>query len=185
MKTWQILLIVFGSVVLFYFIIYLIGYKYFKSIKKRDPAARHFLQMILCYPGVKVMIYYRIARVFYKLHLKLIAEFIMYIARFVTNIEIHPGAKIGKRLFIDHGAGVVIGETAIIGDDVIMYHGVTLGGRKFDHVKRHPTVGSNVMIGTGAKILGNITVGNNINIAANALVLKDVPDNETVIGIWK
>lgn len=185
MEWYYILLIVLGSIVLFYFIIYLIGFNYFKSVKQRDPAARHYLQIILTYPGVKILICYRIAHFFWKIKLKLIAEIIMYIGRFITHIEIHPGAQIGKRLFIDHGCGVVIGETSIIGDDVIIYHGVTLGGRKFDHVKRHPTVGSNVMIGTGARILGNVTVGSNVNIAANATILKDVPDGETVIGIWK
>ena len=185
MKPWEIVFIVLAGVVLYYLLIYIIGFKYFKSLKKRDPAARYYLQMILCYPGVKIMILYRIARVFYLIKLKLIAEIIMYFGRFVTNIEIHPGAKIGKRLFIDHGAGVVIGETAIIGDDVLIYHGVTLGGRKFEHVKRHPTVGNNVMLGTGAKVLGNITVGSNVNVAANAIILKDVPAGETIIGIWK
>ena len=185
MKWYFILLIIFGSIFLFYLLIYIFGYKYFKSVKKRDPAARHYLQIILTYPGVQILFYYRVAHFFWTIHFKLLAEIIMHIGRFFTHIEIHPGAKIGKRLFIDHGAGVVIGETSIIGDDVLIYHGVTLGGRKFDHVKRHPTVGNNVMIGTGARILGNVTVGSNVNIAANATILKDVPDGETVIGIWK
>lgn len=157
--------------------------KYFKSIKKRDPAARHFLQIILVYPGVQIMFFYRIARIFYLLKLKLIAELIMYIGRFITKIEINPGARIGKRLFIDHGTGVVIGQTAIIGDDVTIYHGVTLGGVGEDRCKRHPTVGNNVVIGAGAKVLGNIIIGDNVRIGANAVVLKDVPDNSTVVGI--
>lgn len=157
--------------------------KYFKSIKKRDPAARHFLQMILVYPGVQIMFFYRIARIFYVLKLKLIAELIMYIGRFITKIEINPGARIGKRLFIDHGSGVVIGQTAVIGDDVTIYHGVTLGGVGEVRCKRHPTIGNNVVIGAGAKVLGNIIIGDNVKIGANAVVLKDVPDNTTVVGI--
>ena len=157
--------------------------KYFRSIKQRDPAARHFLQILLVYPGVHIMIFYRIARIFYILKLKLIAQIIMYIGRMITKIEIHPGARIGKRLFIDHGAGVVIGETAIIGDDVTIYHGVTLGGVGESRCKRHPTIGNNVVIGAGAKVLGNIVIGNNVKIGANAVVLNDVPDNTTVVGI--
>ncbi len=179
------LLIAFGITIGILLLIYIFGYNYFKSIKKRDPAARHFLQIILTYPGVHALFFYKIAHFLYKIKLKLIAEIIMWIARFITHIEIHPGAKIGKRLFIDHGCGVVIGETAIIGDDCTMYHGVTLGGRKFEHVKRHPTIGNNVMLGTGSRILGNVNVGNNVTVAANAMILKDVPDNETVIGIYK
>ena len=157
--------------------------KYFRSIKQRDPAARHFLQIILFYPGVHIMIFYRIARIFYLLKLKMIAEMIMWIGRFLTKIEIHPGARIGKRLFIDHGVGVVIGETTIIGDDVTIYHGATLGGVGETRCKRHPTIGNNVVIGAGAKVLGNIVVGNNVKIGANAVVLKSVPDNTTVVGV--
>lgn len=157
--------------------------KYFRSIKQRDPAARHFLQIILFYPGVHIMIFYRIARIFYLLKLKMIAEMIMWIGRFLTKIEIHPGARIGKRLFIDHGVGVVIGETTIIGDDVTIYHGATLGGVGESRCKRHPTIGNNVVIGAGAKVLGNIVVGNNVKIGANAVVLKSVPDNTTVVGV--
>lgn len=163
-------------------IIYILGYDYFKSVKKRDPAARNYLQIILTYPGVHALFYYRIAHFFYLIKLKLISEIITYVARFLTHIEIHAGAQIGKRLFIDHGAGVVIGETAIIGDDCLMYHGVTLGGRKFEKIKRHPTIGKNVMIGTGAKILGNVIVGDNVQVAANAIILGDVPNDITVIG---
>ncbi|MFA6843265.1 MAG: serine O-acetyltransferase [Bacilli bacterium] len=156
--------------------------KYFQSIKDRDPAARHALQIFLFYPGFHVMFHFRIAHFFWKIHLKLIAEGIMYWARRRTNIEIHPAATIGKRLFIDHGTGVVIGETSVIGDDCTIYHGVTLGGTGHDAVKRHPTIGNNVMIGTGSKVLGNIKVGNNVKIGADTVVLKDIPDNVTVIG---
>ena len=152
---------------------------YFKSVKERDPAARNWL---LLYPGVKALIYYRIAHFFYKIKLKFIAEFIMYIVRVRFTIDIHPGCKIGKRLFIDHGAGVVIGETSIIGDDCTIYQGVSLGGTGKEKGKRHPTVGNNVMIGAGSKILGNITIGNNAKIGANTVVLSSVPENATVVG---
>lgn len=155
---------------------------YFKSIKERDPAARYALQILLCYPGVHAMIGYRIAHFFWKIHFKLIAELITLIVRRRTNIEIHPGATIGKRLFIDHGTGVVIGETTIIGDDVTMYHGVTLGGTGSEHIKRHPTIEDGVLIGCGAKVLGNITIHKNAKIGANATVLSDVPEGATVIG---
>jgi serine O-acetyltransferase len=157
-------------------------FRFLKSIKDRDPAARNYLQIILLYPGVKAIFWYRIARVFYKIKLKLIAEFIMYLVRMFHGIEIHPNAKIGKCLFIDHGLGVVIGETAVIGDYCTMYHGSTLGGTGKEHSKRHPTIGNNVMIGAGAKVLGNITIGNNVKIGANAVVTFNVPDNKTVVG---
>lgn len=155
---------------------------YFKSVKERDPAARNWLQILLLYPGVKALIYYRIAHFFYKIKLKFIAEFIMYIVRVRFTIDIHPGCKIGKRLFIDHGAGVVIGETSIIGDDCTIYQGVSLGGTGKEKGKRHPTVGNNVMLGAGSKILGNITIGNNAKIGANTVVLSSVPENVTVVG---
>ncbi len=184
MKTYQIVLIsVAGGIILLLFLIWLIGFKYWKSIKQRDPAARHFLQIILTYPGVHALFWYRIAHFFFKIHLKLIAEIITFFVRNILNIEIHPGAKIGKRFFIDHGTGVVIGETSIIGDNVTMYHGVTLGGHGTEKGKRHPTVLNNVMIGAGATVLGAITIGNNVKIGANATVLQDVPDDSTVIGV--
>jgi serine O-acetyltransferase len=157
-------------------------FSYLKSVKERDPAARNYLQIILLYPGVKAIFWYRIAHFLYKIKLKLIAETIMYFVRMIHGIEIHPAAKIGKRLFIDHGMGVVIGETAIIGDDCLMYHGSTLGGTGKEHKKRHPTLGNNVMVGAGAKILGNITIGDNAKVGANAVVLHDVPTGKTVVG---
>ncbi len=184
MKQWQIILIsIIGGIVLLLFLIWLFNRKYFKSIKERDPAARYFLQIIICYPGVHALFWYRIAHVFWKLHLKLIAEIITFIVRNTLNIEIHPGAKIGKYFFIDHGTGVVIGETTIIGDKCTIYHGVTLGGHGTNHGKRHPTVGNNVMIGAGATVLGNITLEDNVKIGANATVLQDVPESSTVIGV--
>lgn len=158
---------------------------YFDSIKRRDPAARHMFQIILLYPGVQAIFWYRIAHVIYGFGLKFMGELLMYTVRCCLNIEIHPGATIGKRLFIDHGTGVVIGQTTIIGDDVTMYHGVTLGGtgKGSSSGKRHPTVENNVVIGAGAKILGDVTLGEGCRIGANAVVLKDVPKESTVVGI--
>lgn len=154
-----------------------------KIVKKNDPAARNYLQIILFYPGVHAVLLYRVSHFFYKMKFRMISYFIMAFSRFLTGIEIHPGAKIGKRIFIDHGIGVVIGETAIVGDDVLLYQGVTLGGTGKESGKRHPTIGNNVVIGAGAKILGSFTIGNNVNIGANSVVLEDVPDNSTVVGI--
>ncbi|MDF2700938.1 MAG: serine O-acetyltransferase [Haloplasmataceae bacterium] len=156
---------------------------YIQSIKDRDPAARNWLQIILLYPGVQALFWYRIAHFLYSMKLKFIAELLMYIVRNTLNIEIHPAAKIGKRFFIDHGTGVVIGATAEIGDDVLIYHGVTLGGTGKHKGKRHPTIGDNCVIGTGAKILGPITIGSGSKIGANSVVLKDVAKNTTVVGI--
>ena len=154
-----------------------------KSVKKNDPAIRNALEVFLCYPGLHAVWIYRISHLFYNCKLFLIARIINYIGRMLTGVDIHPGAKIGKRLFIDHGQGAVIGETAIIGDDVVMYHGTTLGGTGKDKGKRHPTIGNNVVIGCGAKVLGNITIGDNAKIGANAVVLENVLANTTVVGI--
>ena len=163
---------------------------YLESIKKRDPAAKSILSIILTYPGVKAVFFHQISNFFYKAGFDLIARIISQTMRFFTGIEIHPGAKIGKNLFIDHGMGVVIGETSEIGDDVTIYHNVTLGGsspsidsERQRHEKRHPTIGNDVVIGSGAQIIGPIKVGNNSRIAANAVVVKDVPENATMVGI--
>jgi serine O-acetyltransferase len=156
---------------------------YIQSIKDRDPAARNFLQIILLYPGVQAVFWYRIAHFLYQLRLKLIAELMMYLVRCFLNIEIHPNAKIGKRLFIDHGTGVVIGATSIVGDDVTIYHGVTLGGTGKHTGKRHPTIGNGVIIGAGSKILGPVEIGNAVKIGANSVVLRDVPANCTAVGV--
>lgn len=158
---------------------------YFKSIKERDPAARNIFQIIFLYPGVQAIFWYRIARFLYRCQLKFLSELMMFVVRSTLNIEIHPTAVIGKRLFVDHGTGVVIGATAIIGDDVTIYHGVTLGGigSGDDTGKRHPTIENNVMIGAGAKILGNILIGEGSRVGANAVVLKDIPARSTVVGI--
>ncbi len=163
---------------------------YLESIKKRDPAAKSVLSIILTYPGVKAVFFHQISNFFYKAGFDLIARIISQTIRFFTGIEIHPGAKIGRNLFIDHGMGVVIGETSEIGDNVTIYHAVTLGGsspsidsERQRHEKRHPTIGNDVVIGSGAQIIGPIKIGNNVRIAANAVVVKDVPENATMVGI--
>ena len=153
-----------------------------RAYQARDPAARSRLEIFLLYQGVHAVIYHRIAHWFYRRNIKFIARFVSQWSRFWTGIEIHPGAKIGRRLVIDHGMGIVIGETAEIGDDCLLYHGVTLGGTGKDHGKRHPTLGNNVMVSTGAKVLGPFKVGDNARIAANAVVLSEVPDNATAVG---
>lgn len=158
---------------------------FLKAYKNYDPAAKSILEIALLYPGPKAIFLYRIAHFFYELHLYFVARLVSEIARILTGIEIHPGAKIGKRLVIDHGMGIVIGETAVIGDDCIMFHGVTLGGLRFDPVKRHPTIGNRVLLGTGAKVLGPIVVGDGARIGANSVVTKDVPPNTTVVGFSK
>lgn len=162
----------------------------FKNLKydiqivlKNDPAARSAFEVLLLYPSIHALINHRIAHKLYKKKHFFLARLLSQISRFFTGIEIHPGATIGKGLFIDHGMGVVIGETAEIGDDVLIYHGVTLGGTGKDTGKRHPTVGNNVVIGCGAKVLGPINIGNNVKIGANSVVLKDVPDDSTTVGI--
>ena len=164
--------------------------EYLESIKKRDPAAKSILSIILTYPGVKAVFFHQISNFFYKAGFDLIARIISQTVRFFTGIEIHPGAKLGKNLFIDHGMGVVIGETSEVGDNVTIYHAVTLGGsspsidsEKQRHEKRHPTIGHDVVIGSGAQIIGPIKVGKNARIAANAVVVKDVPENATMVGI--
>jgi serine O-acetyltransferase len=163
---------------------------YLNSIKKRDPAAKSLLSIILTYPGVKAVFFYRVANFFYLAKFDLIARIISQMTRFFTGIEIHPGATIGKNLFIDHGMGVVIGETSIIGDNVTMYHAVTLGGisPSIDselqrNEKRHPTIGNDVVIGSGAQIIGPVVVGNRARIAANAVVVNNVAENTTMVGV--
>ena len=163
---------------------------YLESIKKRDPAAKSLLSVILTYPGVKAVFFHQISNFFYKAGFDLVARIISQTVRFFTGIEIHPGAKIGKNLFIDHGMGVVIGETSEIGNNVTIYHAVTLGGsspsidsERQRHEKRHPTIGDDVVIGSGAQIIGPIKIGNKSRIASNAVVVKDVPDNATMVGI--
>ncbi|MEM2899619.1 MAG: serine O-acetyltransferase [Thermoplasmata archaeon] len=154
-----------------------------ESIMARDPAAKSKLEVILCYPGLHALFFHRIAHSLYKKNRKVAARLVSHIGRALTGIEIHPGAKIGKNLFIDHGMGVVIGETAEIGDNVTLYHGVTLGGTSLEKKKRHPTIEDNVVIGAGATILGDITIGKNARIGAGSVVVKPVPEGKVVVGI--
>lgn len=154
-----------------------------KSILERDPAARNGLEVFLLYPGLHAVMWHRVAHFFYKIKLKFIARVISQLTRFFTGIEIHPGATIGKGLLIDHGMGVVIGETAIVGDDCTIYQGVTLGGTGKEKGKRHPTLGNNVVVGSGAKVLGPFCVGDNSKIAAGAVVLNEVPPDSTCVGV--
>lgn len=154
-----------------------------KAVKERDPAARNMLEVLILYQGVHALIWHRIAHWFYRHHMFFLARLLSQISRFFTLIEIHPGAKLGRGILIDHGAGVVIGETAEVGDNCTIYQGVTLGGVGTQKGKRHPTIGNNVMIGAGAKILGSFEVGDNCNIAANAVLLKPLAENTTAVGI--
>ena len=150
---------------------------------QRDPAARNYFEILTTYPGVHALILHRLAHFLWSIKLKLIARIFSHLARILTGIEIHPGAQIGRRFFIDHGMGVVIGETAIIGDDCTLYHGVTLGGTTWKKGKRHPTLKDNVVIGAGAKVLGPITLGNNSKVGSNAVVVTDIPNDSTAVGI--
>lgn len=153
-----------------------------RAVFRNDPAARNIFE-VFTYAGVHALFWYRVAHFFWNIKFKFLARFISQSARFCTGIEIHPGAKIGKGFFIDHGMGVVIGETAEIGDNCLIYHGVTLGGVSLEKIKRHPTLGNNVVVGAGAKVLGAIEIGDNSRIGANAVVLKDVPKGSVVVGI--
>jgi serine O-acetyltransferase len=153
------------------------------AVFQRDPAARSRLEVILCYPGIHALMFHRMAHALWRRDWKLLARCVSQLSRFMTGIEIHPGARIGRRFFIDHGMGVVIGETAEIGNDVTLYQGVTLGGVSLDPGKRHPTIGDNVVIGAGAAVLGPFTVGANARIGSNAVVVKAVPAGATVVGI--
>ncbi len=154
-----------------------------KTVREKDPAARNFVEVILCYPGVWALFFHSFSHFLYKCHLKLIARIVSQLARFFTGIEIHPGAVIGRRCFIDHGMAVVIGETTEIGDDVTIYQGVTLGGTGKHVGKRHPTLANGVVVSTGAKVLGPFRVGENVKVGASSVVLKEIPDNCTVVGI--
>jgi len=155
----------------------------FDTIFREDPAAKSVVEIFFCYPGFHAVLMHRLAHRLYQWHLPLVPRMISQLSRFLTGIEIHPGARIGRRFFIDHGMGVVIGETAEIGDDVLLYQGVTLGGTGNETGKRHPTLGNRVVVGTGAKILGNIKIGDNVRIGAGSVVVHPVPDHSTVVGI--
>ncbi len=149
----------------------------------RDPAARHTLEILTTYPGVHAVLFHRLAHACWNIQLKWLARVISHFSRWITGIEIHPGAKLGRRLFIDHGMGIVIGETAEIGEDCTLYHGVTLGGTSWQKGKRHPTLGNNVVIGAGAKVLGPLSVGDNARIGSNSVVVKDVEPGATMVGL--
>jgi serine O-acetyltransferase len=153
------------------------------TVMEHDPAAKSRLEVFLCYSGLHAVWFYRINHWLWNQHFFLLGRLLSQFARFLTGVEIHPGAQIGRRLFIDHAIGVVIGETAIVGDDVTLYQGVTLGGTGKEHGKRHPTIEDNVVVGGGAKILGNITVGRNCRIGAGSVVLRNVPEDSTVVGV--
>ena len=152
--------------------------EFLENIKKHDPAAKNYLEILLCYPGVHAVFLHRVAQFLLKLKLPILPRLLAHFSRILTGIEIHPEAKIGKNLFIDHGFGVVIGQTAVIGDNVVIYHGVTLGGRSLQNIKRHPTIENGVVIGAGAKIIGDVRVGDGAKIGPNSVILKDVGKGE-------
>jgi serine O-acetyltransferase len=154
-----------------------------ETIFREDPAAKSVIEIVLCYPGFHAALFHRPAHRLYRAGVPIVPRAISQWSRFLTGIEIHPGATIGRRFFIDHGAGVVIGETTVIGDDVLLYQGVTLGGTGNEKGKRHPTIGNNVVIGAGAKVLGGIRIGDNVKIGAGSVVVRPVPDHSTVVGI--
>lgn len=154
-----------------------------KVIYENDPAANNLLEVILCYPGLHALIMYRLAHRLYKWNIPFFPRLLSHLTRIITGIEIHPAAKIGRRLFIDHGEGIVIGETTEIGNDVLIYQQVTLGGTGKEKGKRHPTIGNNVIIGAGAKVLGNITIGDNCRVGAGSVVIQNVPEHSTVVGV--
>ena len=171
------------SIIVVFLVIYVLFTDEIRTVKERDPAAKSALEVLLLYPGLHALVVYRVAHQLWQWKIPIVPRWLSQTARFFTGIEIHPGAEIGHNLFIDHGMGVVVGETAIIGNNVLLYQGVTLGGTGKETGKRHPTIGDNVVVGTGAKVLGNITIGGNSYIGANAVVIKDVPPNSTVVGI--
>lgn len=154
-----------------------------RAYQRNDPAARSKLEILILYNGVHAILLYRLSHWLWRHHLLFLARLISQIAKWLTGVEIHPAAQIGRRLVIDHGTGIVIGATTVIGDDCLIYQGVTLGGTGISQGKRHPTLGNNVMVGCGAKVLGNIQIGNHSRVAANSVVLRDVPDHSTVVGV--
>jgi len=170
-------------IVVIIFLLSIVFSEEIKATRERDPAAKSNLEVLLLYPGVHAVINHRVAHFLWNRKIPFLPRFLSQISRFCTGIEIHPGAQIGKGLFIDHGMGVVIGETTIIGNDVTLFQGVTLGGTGKETGKRHPTLGNNIVIGAGAKVLGNIKIGSNSYIGANAVVIKEVPQNATVVGV--
>ncbi|RKY42258.1 MAG: serine O-acetyltransferase [Candidatus Makaraimicrobium thalassicum] len=179
----EVVLIFAAAVLIYYILVRIFFIDAVKAAMERDPAAANYAEIIFTYSGLHALVFYRSAQMLRKIYIPLLPRVLSQLGRWVTGIEIHPGARIGRGFFIDHGMGVVIGETAIIGDNVTLFQGVTLGGTGKEKGKRHPTLGSNVVVGAGAKILGDITVGNNVMVGANAVVLRDVPDSSTVVGV--
>lgn len=179
----NIILIIIIAIILFIALIAITFRGEVKAALERDPAAVNYIEVLLTYSGLHAIIMYRIAHSLLKLKLPFFPRFISQFTKFITGIEIHPGATIGNGLFIDHGMGVIIGETSVVGDNVTLFQGVTLGGTGKERGKRHPNIGNNVVVGTGAKVLGNITIGDNSYVGANAVVIKDVPANSTVVGV--
>ncbi len=179
----NVLVILILVLIAFWIAIALLFRKEIMATFERDPAATNFLEVLLTYSGLHALIFYKISHRLLKMRIPFLPRWLSQVGRFFTGIEIHPGAEIGNSLFIDHGMGVVIGETTKIGDNVTLYQGVTLGGTGKERGKRHPTVGNNIVVGAGAKVLGNITIGDNSYIGSNAVVLKDVPPNSTVVGV--
>ena len=172
-----------GAIVLYSLLVAVFFRAEIASAMAKDPAGRSYLEVLTLYPGLHSIVLHRLAHSLFVLNIPYLPRFISQAMRFFTGIQIHPGARIGKGLFIDHGMGIVIGETAVIGDDVLLYQGVTLGGTGKEKGKRHPTIGNSVVIGGGAKVLGNITIGDNSYVGANAVVVKNVPANSTVVGV--
>jgi serine O-acetyltransferase len=179
----RIVVVLAALALVYYFLARIFFIDKIKAAMERDPAATSYAEIIFTYSGFHVMLFYTIAHALRRLSIPFLPRFLSQFAKWITGIEIHPGAEIGKSFFIDHGMGVVIGETVIIGDNVTLFQGVTLGGTGKEKGKRHPTLKNNVVVGTGAKILGNITIGNNVMIGANAVVVRDVPDDSTVVGV--
>lgn len=169
--------------IVFYVVVRAVFKDELKAAMERDPAATNYVEVIFTYSGLHALVFHKIAKGLKKLSVPYLPRVLSQVGKWITGIEIHPGAAIGKGFFIDHGMGVVIGETTIIGDNVTLFQGVTLGGTGKEKGKRHPTLGNNVVVGTGAKILGNITIGNNVMVGANAVVLHNVPDDSTVVGV--
>lgn len=179
----NILAVIAAAAALYYVLVRIFFAKEIKAVFERDPAATGYAEVIFTYSGLHALISHRIAHSLWKMKIPFFPRFLSQVTKWITGIEIHPGAGIGKGFFIDHGMGVVVGETSIVGDNVTLFQGVTLGGTGKEKGKRHPTIGNNVVIGTGAKVLGNIKVGDNVNVGANAVVIRDIPDNSTVVGV--
>lgn len=183
MCTLNIILGILAAVGVYFVLASLVFRKEIRATFERDPAATNFIEVLFTYSGLHAIIFYRIAHKLLEIKVPFIPRFISQLARWMTGIEVHPGAKIGDSFFIDHGMGVVIGETTVIGNNVTLFQGVTLGGTGKERGKRHPTLGNNVVVGTGAKVLGNVKIGDNVQIGANAVVVRDVPSNSTVVGV--